>query len=365
MLNFVSLICYLIIFLFSAYLLNKKNQNNRVLYVIGLLIPIIFAAGRYKVGTDYWTYESIFIRAESYNLQEFVSHLIHGDEQLFLVVARYSYMLGGRVLTWGVLAALILIPVVHNCKYEFRDMSQGTAIAVFLFSSFASSFNTCREYVAVSFVLISLKYIYNNKPFKFLCLVLIAFLFHNSAIIALVLWFFWDHRNQRIISGIRIVVVVISTVVVVFLYRQAILFLGDKISLFAQYSDYYSAEIKSRNRDIFVYLLVTFVVLCLLKYVRRIDDKADFFALLLVVSVIIGFTGFTHPQFKRLALFFSVPAEIYFAGYIPNCLKKSQRILGGGLIICFYIFIFVLVFYILGQSHLFPYHFDLFSPVFN
>ena len=362
--NYVSLCIYLGVLLFSAFLLNKKYEHVQLATFLGMLIPIVFAAGRYKVGTDFWTYERIFQRVARESFGDFLKRLLLENDQLFTIICRYAYKLGGRVLTWGILAALIFIPIVRTCRKYYPDMSQGTAIAVFLLSAFVSSFNICREYVAVTFVFCSVSFVHENKLRRFLLMILLAILFHDTAFIALVLWFLWDHKKNGVISITKQIIFVLGTLVMALFYRQAIQLAARFIPQLRSYAEYYSSEIESGNRDFYVSVLVLIIVFCLIRHVRAVDKRADYFFILLIVGTLIGFTGFTHPQFKRIALYFSVPANIYFAGYMPRCFKKGQEVIASVLITGFYVALFILTFFILGQARLFPYVFNLTSSVF-
>ena len=359
-----SLCLYLFVLLFSAFLLNKKYQRVQIASLLGMMIPVVFAAGRYKVGTDFWTYERIFQRISKEPFGDFIKRLLREDDQLFTLLCRYTYKLGGRVLTWGVLAALIFIPIVVTLRKYYPNLSQGTAIAVFLLSGFVSAFNICREYVAVTFVFCAIRYVHENKLWRFLLMILLAALFHNSALIALVLWFLWDHKKNCVISIEKQVIFVVGTLGMALVYRQAIRLMATLFPKLESYAIYYSSEIESGNRDFYVSVLVLSVVFCIIRSIRALDKRSDFFFILLIVGTLIGLTGFTHPQFKRIALYFTVPANVYFAGYAPKCFKQGQEAIGSGLIIGFYAALFVLTFYVLRQANILPYTFDLFSSVF-
>lgn len=361
--NIISLITYLFVLLFSALTLSRRYQRVQIATLLGILLPIVFAACRYGVGTDFWTYEHIFERVAKAPLGDFVKGLFQETNPLFMILCRYTYRLGGRVLTWGVLATLIYVPVVILCKKHYPNMSQGTAIAVFLLTGFVSSFNVCREYVAITLVFCSIRFVHENKPLRFMLLILIAFLFHWSAFIALLLWFLWDHRKNCVISIDKQMIFVLGTFFVVLSYRRTILLAAKVFPWLESYAKYYSSEILANNRDFFVSLLVLVFVFCILRSVRAMDKRSDFFFLLLVMGTLIGLTGFTHPQFKRVALYFTVPANVYFAGYAPKCFRQRQELLGSGLIIGFYVGLFVLTYYVLGQSNIIPYRFHLFGSV--
>lgn len=356
--NLSSLVIYILVYVVSAYLLSKTYKNNKLIVTVGLLIPILFAGCRFKVGTDFWQYMTNFIRWDSLTYSELLKE--SGGIVLYKSVCKFAYGLGGRVLTWCVLATLVLIPVYRTLRREYQKIFLGTAIAVFLLTAFTSAFNLSKQYIAVSIVFFGMKYIFDDKFLKFMLCVIIATLFHETAAIALVLWFFWDHKNHISIYGWRRVVIFVSTMIVVFFYREVIIYFSSKFGMFEDFANY-ANDLAANNRDFYVSLFKLVIVLMLSSRLRCRDEKNAFFINLLIVTTLVGMTGFTHPQVKRIAYYFSVPAETVLVGYIPYCFKTEQRNMGAILVVGFYIGLFTLTYYVLGQSHILPYIFDITS----
>lgn len=357
--NEASLIAYISAYSISAFLLSNKFKNERVAAFLGLLIPILFAGCRFKVGTDFWQYMNNFVRWDQISYLQ----LLRDNSAIILYkfTAKLSYGIGGRVLTWSVFAALVLIPVYKAVKEEYEDAFLGISMIVFFLTAFTSAFNLSKQYIAVAIVFWASKYIFEDKFLKFFFWVCVATLFHETALIAVVMWFFWDHTNHTSIYGYKRAGMLIAAVFVVVFYREMIIFLSSHYGLFEDFANY-AVDKAANNRDFYVSILKLSIVLLLTSRLRYCDERNAFFINMLILTTIIGVTGFSHPQVKRIAYYFSVPAETILMGYIPYCFRSEQKDIVGGMVIVFYMALFTLTYYILGQSHILPYIFDVTTP---
>lgn len=358
----ISVVIYLMVFITSACLVagSKKYKNTFNIYsIIGIGILILFAAGRYHVGTDSTTYMNIFRRYSEYSWSDFFEKI--DSDILFAVVAKVTYMWGGRVLTWGTFAALLTIPVYITLKKQYPDLWIGVSFLIFGCAYYSTAFNVTRQFVAVAIIFWGMKYIYTDKFIPFLLVVIVAIGFHQSAFIGIVLWFFWNHKKGCAINGTRRIVTLIVTTIIVVYYQQVISFFSSTIDTMDQYSTYAEMSTRGQNRDLLVYTVELIIILFLERYMPKKDKRISFMKNLLIVSVLIGLTGFTHPQVKRVAYYFAMPARLVLFGYLPECFtRKSQKM--AMIVICgWFILIFILMAYILGEAHLIPYRFDLFS----
>lgn len=359
MTNIISLIAYTFVYLFSGYLLSNKFKENRVAIFFGLAIPILFAGCRFKVGTDFWQYMTNFERWDKISYLE----LFRDTSSLFLykLIAKITYGIGGRVFTWSIFAVMCLIPVYIALRKEYQEIFLGISMIVFYLTAFTSSFNLSKQFVAVAIVFFALKYVFENKFIKFFVCVCIAALFHETALLAIVMWFFWDHTNNTSIHGYKRTVVIILAIVSVVFYREIIEYASSHYGFFEDFSNY-AVDIEARNRDIYLSFFKLFIILILASRLEYCDERNAFFVNMMILTTLIGFTGFTHPQVKRIAYFFCIPAETILMGYIPYCFKEEQEGIVGSLIIAFYIAVFIIVYYVLGQSRILPYIFDVTTP---
>lgn len=94
--------------------------------------------------------------------------LISDNQQIILIVT----------------SCIILICYAYFIKIFCKCLVE--CISIFILGYFTSSMNTIRHQIALGLVLISYKYIKENKIFKFLILILVASTFHSTSIIFLI-----------------------------------------------------------------------------------------------------------------------------------------------------------------------------------
>lgn len=340
-------------------MLGYSPKKYDVYGIIGLAVVIIFAAGRNRVGTDFVTYMNIFKRYAAMEWGDFFSKV--NDDILFNFINKITYSIGGRVFTWGVIAALIVIPIYSTVKKHYSDMDISCAMVVFLLLMYTTSFNVSREFIAVAIVFWGMKYVFENKFFKFALCVIIATMFHASAFVAITFWLFWSHKTDSAVVGNRRVLLIIAATIAVLGYQSIISFFSSNVSLFESYASYANDKDGGSNREFYLNLLVLFVISKLYKKFKDKDPRLEFLFSLLIVANLIGITGFSHPQVKRLAYYFSVPSQVIIFGYLPFCVEKHNKAFTTVSIYLYAIARFTLTAYILEQGHLIPYRFDLFG----
>ena len=196
-----SLLIYITVLSIGTIFISSTKKKWGFAALIGLAIVIIFAAGRDNVGRDFVTYCRGFERNAALSWNAFFAK--DHDDILFHLINKITYTQGGRVLTWGVIAALTVIPVYTTLRDEYPDISIGTSMFVFFFLMYTTAFNVSREYIAVAIVFWGIKYVFKSKFIPFAICILIAGLFHKSAFIAIILWFLWSHKNNKPIKGTK------------------------------------------------------------------------------------------------------------------------------------------------------------------
>lgn len=353
-----SLLIYITVLSTGAIFLSASKKKWALSAIFGLALVIIFAAGRFEVGTDSVTYAKLFSRNAAMKWDVFFDKIT--EDILFHGINKIAYSLGGIVLTWGVIAAFTVIPIYTTLKNEYPDISVGASMMVFLFLMYTTAFNVAREYVAVAIVFWGLKYVFQSKFIPFALCVFVAGLFHKSAFIAIILWLFWSHKNKKAITGwLRAFLIGLAALAVVG-YQEIISFITSRFTYFEDYESYAIDSYVGANRDFYLNLLVLLVILVVSKNLKEHDPRLDYMLSLLIIATLIGLTGFSHPQVKRIAYYFSTPAELTIFGYLPKSFKRLDKSLVMVFIVAYVIARFTLTAYILGQGHLIPYEFKLF-----
>ena len=75
--NYTSMFIYITIYTIATILIAAGiKRNSKLIIVIGILIPVLFAAFRYQVGTDYLNYLYAYEEACQSKLSLFIKWMI-------------------------------------------------------------------------------------------------------------------------------------------------------------------------------------------------------------------------------------------------------------------------------------------------
>jgi hypothetical protein len=189
----------------EASLLNRiKKLKKLFLLLMSLLFSLSFL--RWERGTDWESYLSNFNRVENWdtynrfeylysNLNKFVKLIIHGDYTVFLF-------------------ACAIIIYVTNYKTILKYAKYPiTTLLIWYSFSFGGIFFT-RQLIAISIVFYSINFIIKKEKIYFFLAVLIAMLFHRTAIIFILAYFVYHLNFSR--KGLIIVLCLFSALGLVF-----------------------------------------------------------------------------------------------------------------------------------------------------
>lgn len=174
-----------IIFIFSVIFAFSKYKNTR-LVDLGFFIVAAFAALRYDYGNDYnsykRTYEAVQGGIETVN-----------KEPLYIFLNKITpsfYMLTA-------ITALFFVWVVYRLvKKQLVGIYQGMALLIFIVNPylFLMNLSAIRQCLAMCIFIIAIKYIQERKAVKYILLILLASLFHTSALVLLPVYIFVNDK---------------------------------------------------------------------------------------------------------------------------------------------------------------------------
>lgn len=191
----ITFIIYSILFLYSfacSIALSRHDKNTVYLLHLRILFPILFCAiilgSRFEVGTDWFEYKRIYEDAN-------ILHLFNsGIEPLYILLNRFilSFNAHYAILFFTIILIQLLLFYKSLEKYYFLL----PYIIFFFFTSglLFSFLNIQRQAIAFCIFLYAIKYAINRNTIKYFICVLIAFLFHYSAIILSIIYLISSRR---------------------------------------------------------------------------------------------------------------------------------------------------------------------------
>ena len=200
--------------LFSIYLqFNPKKSELKLLNIVCFVSFLALGGLRFKVGADWYSYENIFK-----SINNFSDIILAREEKLFML-----FMYGSKLIANNYsFFVFIFFAVSFYLKYKvIKKYSPDIFLSLIIY--FYTIFliydvNGIRQGMAMAIVLFSLSSILDKKLLLFIFLIIIASLFHISAIL-----FFPFYWLSKIKVHKRIMIIIMAISFFIFIPIQSIL----------------------------------------------------------------------------------------------------------------------------------------------
>jgi len=339
MLHFILLTLYIVMLsgLFGISKLNtgvqKRGVNGKVIlrvshtnlfivFSMGVLMFLTMFRGN-SIGNDTMAYKLTFEMINNYGLGS-EQRMEVGYKLLNLIVGfftqEYQWLL---ILT----SLFIYICFVHFIKRNSKDVF--FSVVLFYFLIFMMIASTIRQSIAMAIILIGYNYLKNDKIYKFFIVVILASLFHLSALISLIFPFMYKSK-YNMIKGLS--VIGISVIMTYFNIFRWVLNVLD-----IRRYDAYSVQVNggiAPLMEIFISLLFLIVgIIVFRKKVRTTDGKiltakkyldrpeSSFVVWSVVFNISCWIITRDLPIMQRFTYYFMM----IFIIYLPNVLQEYNN----------------------------------------
>lgn len=216
--NLTYLFLFTYVFIYSYLIRLKKNENECISFILGYLpiaILLIMTLGlQYDVGTDYYSYLSLADGSKN------MSWIANRSEILFISLVQIIIKIGNPQMLFvlvGSIQVLFLLLITYELKKLNLKLHNFFFLYFTLSLTFFNQFNGIRQYIAVYIVVYAFIKLINEKKILFVSLIILASLFHSSAIYFLPFIILGRLLKKRVpikivilISGILIIVSMIE-----------------------------------------------------------------------------------------------------------------------------------------------------------
>lgn len=316
----------------STHILNSRQIStaskklNAKLFALLSFLPLTFImAVRYNVGTDFRNYQRIYIYNESVSevglsWLNSILHNISDDPQFFFIVSS------------------IIICVGYYIAIYRESVSFAYSILLFVIvKDYFISMNAVRQYIALSVVLFSIPYIKNKDYIKSLLLVIVAMLFHRSAIIIVPLIILYNLEIKPLI-GIGIIA---GTYVSSALLRRFILPILIRFEFYnAYFSSTYANVDQIFNWQTMLVYIGPFIVLCFIynKVTKNKNLKLLYSAVLLSL-IIMSLSSVMPTLITRLVWYMNAFIVLYLPEAMQAIDDKRVRMFANAAAVILYIIV--------------------------
>lgn len=316
------MLIYIFLWFFLFALSFLRTNDKIVLWIVSFFLILLAGLRDITIGTDTPAYYDIF----NYIAQEDATYIEPGWYFLNRLVA----LLGGDFTSLLLLvSAITLIPVllVINRHSEYKLCSLFLYYSMYMY---LNTWNGMRQYLAVSIGLLSFSYLCSSKRGKFFLCVIIACLFHYSAILLLLAYWIC---NRNINNTSLFILLLLSFGLGLCMNNDLYALITGKYAHYLESEQFgYRTNISSA---IILTLIMNFVVLIIV-LTSKIKNYQGWFNVYLLGIITLNLT-FRLALGGRLILFFTIVQIIIFPYYLRTTLIKPK----------IYAFLWVLVYFAL------------------
>lgn len=329
---------------------------KKIKQVIYLLILSIIAGFRYGIGTDYFAYSRAYYNFNLFDLHTLMNNDF-GMEKGYIILNKSLGMISNDSQIIFLVCSFITMFLIIKSSADYCKNYELSILLFIMLGYYHSSFNTIRQYIAISIFLFSIRYISSKQFLKYLICILIASTFHVTSI-CLLLIYFVGNKN----------------------YSKTFLFLFSTLSLFINYfyefiiikilplvSKYYAIKYKGsiwlqsgvggRYNYILIALLYILILICL--YNKEKLDKfkyGNFVVNMVIISLALLVLGTRSLLMFRLSLYFS----IFLIVLVPTIteLFKDNKL---KIVVCFLVIIissYCYIYTLSARDEVIPYRFN-------
>jgi len=329
------------IFVAGMVLLTNLHQKRKIYIILFFIISFLFMGLRSKyIGTDTLWYCNYFdiIKTEKLSVA-----LSNGSKGMYLYIIYnkiISYIsLDSQIL---IISNAFIISLLASTAIFYigkKHIFLSSILYIFMYYYF-TSFNTSRQYIALLIVTNALYFLlYKKKYLLFLFLVIIASMFHITAIISFVFFplSFFDFSKMKTF-------IIMSLIFIIFLlFSNQLIVLFGKI--FPDYQGYVDSisDFSNIGRTMILILVNLVIFLCIFLSYRTFENnnlsKNDsFFLFLFLISILLGFISFNNVLLSRINTYFAI-YSIFVIPYLVDIftLKKDKLVISLGILVVFFI----------------------------
>ena len=279
----------------------QTERPHRVFWLLAFLVPFLLSAFRWKVGTDYLTYISLYEAINSISTLEQLWQQVLEVEPLYVLMNVLVKLVFNNPLPIFFLSSLLLLGFLFRAVEDYHGkISVMLAVFVFLTLMFSTTLNIMRQMIAVSITFYAARHLFQKQYDKAALWMFLALMFHYSAIVLLPFWLF--RGPQRYARNARIAM--FAALVLMFV-------LGSVFgSIFSSIRALYTGEDgEGGTLKIGLMLLRLPIIVPILLFRKQLiahDERNRFWIMLAVFEVLFSYLGYILDVLNRLSLYFAV-----------------------------------------------------------
>ena len=349
MLPYFSILSFSALTAFLIYDPKYRKYDKVFIFLLFILVSLFLSFRSIEIGPDWFSYKELFQNQINF---PFIHSITIGDPAYFgltWIVRRFT----DDIFFVNFLMAFITM----FFYYMFCKFQKYSTFSFFIGLPFLILFiiNFPRQAAAMTIIAYSMKHILCGNKREYLLFLLLAMLFHKTAIVFLVLLI--DNLEKFKLKNVLLLGLAITSFFVLFVSK----FLSGYILNFSTLMQSNAAHIKG-----IIYLLPAVAYLIFYKQISNVMSSEEIFIIKRLSMIIIFsyFLIFLHPflynAMDRLFIYFLPVEVLIFGNYMIRAIKGNQILLYMSMIIV-YKFVLFFAWLFLGNKSSFFVPFEFYT----
>lgn len=301
--------------LLVATIISFIKYNKKAFVPVSFAILFVFSAIRYGYGNDYFPYMEIFEEIKIFGTHAHVS-----NEFLYILLNRImpSFQVLIAVISFFYLLAAYKL-ITKNLSAEY----QGLAVLIFLLNPriFIISLSAIRQSVAITLFVLAVYFALKKKPILYMIIIIMASMFHVSAIFLLPMYFIANEKKV----GNTYIIVFVSLLAGLLLSSGLLNWVLSLLEGFLSSHTHYMHFLDGETNTLRATLLSSLYLIYLLLNVKKLEGKTLAFTKLYMVAMFIAIMAFRIPLFTRFQQYFDIFSIVSLPGIIAYNYKNENR----------------------------------------
>jgi len=334
--------------------LKKENKLPNPFFVALILISFMsFYALRWKTGTDFGNYYDAYFTYGQTSIVELIGTRDWGFSVLTSAV--YDLWPDSFVFYNYILAALTYIPVVFTYR-KYSNAFTFTMVLYITMMTYYWPYNGVRQSIACSICFCAYPLLYDKKYIKYVLCVLVAYLFHSTALLMIPIMFIVTRRAWSKLVVITLTILGVSLLFLSSIWNSIIGFLEfiGQEKMANDYGVFNSDDVGANILRIAVALVPLLISFIFYKQLKRSNPKIDLLINMSLMCVAFMIFSSKVTLLARLSIYFG----FFYALLIPEFLalfKERDGVLFLGLTVMFFFIYMCMLLPV--DSDLLPYRF--------
>lgn len=272
----------LIVVVLFAFLSRKSKSKFLSVLLLGIaFVVMVLVAGLrdHHVGTDSMAYTYFFSRIRTFSIA--MSYGYELEEYGFWILMWLVHYVSDQYMFLFLAIAIIVIGCYHIAILKYSEFIEISYFVFLTMGFYLFFFNGARQGIACAFYALAVGKMLERSFFKYLIYVMIAFLFHKTALMMIPIYFIVNRPNSMMNN-----IVTISIGFIAIITMDAIVSVASGID--ARYSQYGTAGGGGGYFSVGLSIVLTAFFLRFKEYVQVDRYQYDRFLNMMLVASMIG-----------------------------------------------------------------------------